>query len=261
MGEADNPLVNWLRVAEGAARAGGSVVESTFDAVVLSDAGRDIKLDVDYDAEERIIAVLRQHSGAAILSEERGLITGTLPPLDLRWIIDPLDGSFNYWRKIPFCCVSVALWRNDAPLVGAIYDFNRQEMFSAIVGSGAWVNGVPVAVSRVPARSRAVLATGFPVGADLGPDAVRAFIEHVASFKKLRLLGSAALSLAYVASGRMDAYYEEGIRLWDVAAGLALVSAAGGSVVCPRISITEPMVVYADNACLSREELSRGPGS
>lgn len=241
----------WLALAERAAldagrllaaRAGGS-------ARVVAETGRDIKLQADRTAEDRIIDILTAGSGISLIAEERMTDASAASNVGLRWIVDPLDGTMNYFLGIPFCCVSVALWRNDDPLAGVVYDFDRDEMFSAMVGSGAWLNGSAVRVRSAP-PDRAVLCTGFPAGTDFTPAALSRFVAHVSVFRKIRLLGSAALSLAYVAAGRADAYFERDIRIWDVAAGLALVRAAGGEFIHAPSSVPSALTVYAHNgAC------------
>jgi myo-inositol-1(or 4)-monophosphatase len=195
------------------------------ELAVDSDAGRDIKLAADRQAEAAILETLAA-SSYPVLAEESG---ASSPQADgPRWIVDPLDGTVNFKRGLDLCCVSVALWEGDNPLLGVVYDFNRRELFSGLVGQGAWRNGEPIRVSAVTDPAKAVLGTGFPVNRDFASPGLSRFIERVQAFKKLRLLGSAALSLAWVACGRIDAYCEEDIMLWDVAAGLALVAAAGG---------------------------------
>lgn len=198
------------------------------DLAVLDDGGHDIKLAADREAEAIIVGQLGE-SGFPILAEERGEIgnVATSAPV---WVVDPLDGTMNFSRGIPLCCVSIALMEGEQPVLGVVYDFNRDETFAGLAAGGAWLNGAPICVSQVAAPDRAVLATGFPSFRDYSPEALKQTIESFRSFKKVRMLGSAALMLAYLASGRVDAYQEEDIMLWDVAAGLALVKGAGGSV-------------------------------
>ena len=239
-----------LALAERAAREAGRLLAAgpRRDAVLLKESARDVKLQADTDAEAHIVAIL-EPSQISILAEERSANTTDAPTAELRWIVDPLDGTMNYLQGIPFCCVSVALWRGDEPIAGVIYDFDRDEMFSAIVGVGAWLNGSAVRVRRVPPE-QAVLCTGFPAGTDFTPSALSRFVEQVRTFRKVRLLGSAALSLAYLAVGRADAYFERDIRIWDVAAGLALVSAAGGAFLRAPSPVPHALTVYAHNgAC------------
>jgi myo-inositol-1(or 4)-monophosphatase len=245
-------LQGWLSLAEESARAAGEFLAGSRNSglEVVASAGKDIKLSHDREAEDRIIRLLQARSDFPILSEERGLIDGRATEQEMRWIVDPLDGSLNYLRGIPFCCVSVGLWKGDSPVLGAICDFNRGELFTGIVGSGAWVNGVGITVSETNDPGDAVLCTGFPVGTDFSSTALLTFVEQVRQYKKVRLFGSAALSLAYVAAGRVDAYCERDIRLWDVAAGLAIVRAAGGHVIQTLSGQPHVLTVYAGNVSI-----------
>jgi len=138
----------------------------------------------------------------------------------------------NFSRTLPFCAVSIALGTVNTPMLGVVYDFNRDDLFSGVVGAGAWRNGAPMQVSRITETSRAVLTAGFPVNFVYEDGPLMQFAQMARRFRKLRMFGSAALSLAYVAAGLADAYAEDDIMLWDVAAGLALVEAAGGHVRC-----------------------------
>ncbi|MFP4502809.1 MAG: inositol monophosphatase family protein [Candidatus Hydrogenedentota bacterium] len=196
---------------------------------VLSEIGRDIKLQADRDAEAIILDMLAD-SGYPVLAEESGEHGDVQNTNALVWVVDPLDGTLNFSRGIPLCCTSIALCRGFQPLLGVIYDFNRDELFTAITGEGAWRNGAPMQVSGITDKARAILTSGFPTAGAYGDDALAKFVRHVQQYKKLRLLGSAALMLAYVAAGRYEAYGEEDIMWWDVAAGAALVREAGGYV-------------------------------
>ena len=240
-----------LIVAMRAARDAGRFLAASPRRAVrpVAETARDIKLEADRAAEDRIVDILATGSRIPIVAEERSTDAPAPSAGGLRWIVDPLDGTMNYLQGIPFCCVSVALWNGDEPLAGVVYDFDRDEMFSGMVGAGASLNGSPVHVGSV-SPERAVLCTGFPAGTDFAPGAVSRFVEHVHMFRKIRLLGSAALSLAYVAAGRADVYFERDIRIWDVAAGLALVQAAGGQFMCAPSSVLHALTVYAHNgAC------------
>jgi myo-inositol-1(or 4)-monophosphatase len=214
---------------------------------VRSEAGRDIKIDADFVTDARVHDELATRSPVPILSEERAT---TAPPDGERWIVDPVDGSMNFARQIPFCCVSIALWRGMTPVLGVIHDLSRDEVFSAIVGHGAWLNGRPIAVSHIEDRSRAVLCSGLPTASVHGAAKLNAFLARAEAYKKLRALGSAALMLAYVACGRCDAYAEDGIAVWDVAAGLAIVSAAGGRYTMTPTGAQDRYDVEATNAAL-----------
>ena len=212
-----------LSVAEEAARLAGAEIKRR-KPEVLESFGKDIKIDVDRLAHSTILKKLEE-TGIPVLSEEDAEHDFNL---GFKWVADPLDGSLNFLRGLPASAVSIALMKEGEPVLGAIYDFNREEMFSGIVGVGAWLNGKEMKVSEVRDKSQAVIMTGFPSHTDYSKEALEKYISLVRSFKKVRLIGSAALSLAYVAAGRADAYYEKDIKVWDVAAGLALVKAAGG---------------------------------
>jgi len=239
-------VTNWLRLAIRAAREAGTLLLTSGTGKVTH-IDRDIKLEADRRAEKIILDILTKDSTFAILAEESGFRAGTQLTDSLRWIIDPLDGSSNFQRQIPLCCVSVALWRGLEPVLGVIYDFNRDELFSGIVGEGAELNQSKIQVSGTTETSQATLCTGFPVSTDFSPVALSKSIDLVRQYKKVRLFGSAALSLAYVAVGRVDAYREQDIRLWDVAAGLALVQAAGGKFEMQRSSVENAFHVAASN--------------
>lgn len=217
-----------FRLAIDAAKQAGHLLQKTQKSTldVLSEEGRDIKLQADRDAEALILDILKDSPYDALAEEsgEHGLLAGDAP----YWVIDPLDGTYNYSRKLPECCVSIALCQQEKPLLGVIYDFNRDELFSGIVGEGAWLNDQPMAVSAVSDPTKAAVCTGFPAHRDYSEESLNLFFQRARRYKKIRMLGSAALMLAYVACGRVDGYMEEDIMFWDVAAGVALVEAAGG---------------------------------
>ena len=115
--------------------------------------------------------------------------------------------------------------------MGAVYDFNRNELFTGIIGKGAWLNGKKIKVSAVKDQQKGILCTGFPINSDFSTDKLLRFCQNIQRFKKVRLIGSAALSICYVACGRADAYREDNIMLWDIAAAGAIAQAAGGRVI------------------------------
>lgn len=231
-----------LMHAEHCARVVGEMLRAHIPST-LSSIDKDIKIDADKNAHELILEAL-QKTGIPVLSEEDDVHTFEN---DLQWIVDPLDGSLNFLRGIPNCAISIALVRDMKPHVGVIYDFNRDEMYTGIVGEGAWRNGEPIVVSNIEEKGGAVLMSGFPSFTNYSHDALETYITFIQSFKKLRLIGSAALSLAYVAGGRADAYYEKDIKIWDVAAGLALVEASGGSYTMSDISPEGTCTITATN--------------
>lgn len=217
------------RLAEATALRSGRALSEQRTRWALTERveAHDVKLLADREAESIAIEQLRTASGLPVYSEEAGLVGAD--DRGLHWVLDPLDGSANYLRGVPLCCVSVALVRGDEPLLGVVYDFNADELFSGIVGAGATLNGTPMRVSDVARQEEAMLTTGFPVGLDLDPEHLANYVNEVRAYRKVRSLGTAAMMLAWVAAGRFDVYRERSVRFWDVAAGMALVIAAGGS--------------------------------
>ena len=208
---------------------------------------RDVKIIADKELDRFIVEQLSKKSGFPVLSEESGLSQASNSKKNFRWIVDPLDGSMNFSREIPICCISIAFWQDMIPLIGVVYDFNRDELFTGIVGEGAWLNDSPICVSSTKHTSNAILATGFPVSSDFSQKTLYKFVNNIKIYQKIRLLGSAALSLAYVSCGRVDIYQENDIKIWDVAAGIALVRAAGGITHLTPSNVKEIVTVQAHN--------------
>jgi len=230
---------------------------------VEQDLDRDVKVFADKKLESVIVKQLLEGSQYPVLSEESGLLGGDNKNSDYCWIVDPLDGSLNFSRGIPINCISIALWKGMEPIMGVVYDFNRNETFSGLVGRGAWLNSNPIRIGKISNKSNAILCTGFPVSTDFSKKSLLNFVEQIRKYKKVRILGSAALSLAYVACGRSDVYLENDIMLWDVAAGIALVKAAGGIVQYSSTQDINVLRVFAGNQSLSqlvstKEESSAG---
>jgi len=207
---------------------------------VLLSKGRDIKLEIDLQAEQLIKEHLSKHQSYEILGEETGL-TGALG--DLYWVIDPLDGTSNYFKNIPISCVSIALMFNLDPILGVIYDFNNDELYSGSIEEQARMNKSTISVSSFQDKKDATLVTGIPAKTNYTDEEFKIMISDFQSWKKIRMIGSAAMASAYVASGKAEAYKENGIFLWDIAAGAAIVKAAGG-----EISITDQQPDYRVNA-------------
>lgn len=199
----------------------GEFLNSQTTKKIDSQEGKDIKLELDKKSEEMIIYILTKEFDYPVLSEEIGL-TKDIEKYKPYWIIDPIDGTLNFSRDNPTSCISIALWTDNNPILGVIYDFNRDELFSGYVGVGAWLNEIELKTQYKKEKSQAILATGFPTYMSDDEAILKSFISQVQEYKKIRMIGSAALSLAYVACGRFDAYMETNIKLWDVAAGIAI---------------------------------------
>lgn len=226
-------LQDSLRLAEETSREAGHQLlkEVNSHREINAEEAHDVKLRADVETEQMIRQKLRDHSHFPILGEEAGGDSSLVEQDKLFWIIDPLDGTYNYLRRLPLCCVSIGLYRGSQPVLGAIYDFYREELFSALAKKSPLLfNRRPCQPQPVHQIQKAVLATGLPSEGDYSDDYLSSFVRQMQRFKKVRMIGTAALALAYVAVGRMDVYHETGIRLWDIAAGLALVSAAGGAI-------------------------------
>jgi myo-inositol-1(or 4)-monophosphatase len=216
---------------------------------------RDVKIIADQELDSFIVEQLSIKSDFPVLSEESGLHQASNSKKNYRWIVDPLDGSINFSRGIPICCISIAFWQDMTPLFGVVYDFNREELFTGIVGEGAWLNDLPISISTTKNASNAILATGFPTSSDFSKDALLKVVDNIKRYQKIRLLGSAALSLAYVACGKVDVFQEKNIKIWDVAAGIALVKAAGGMTQLLPSKVKEIVTVQASNSNLFEKYL------
>ena len=230
-----------------AARAGGNVLlrhMHRLDALNVVEKDRlDYASEVDGLAEEAIIKELRRaNPDYAILGEEGGVQKGNRGPSRHTWVIDPLDGTSNYLRGLPHWCVSIALCEGAEPLHAVVFDPLRNELFTATRGAGAQLNERRIRVAERKDLAGTVIATGFPPRerkrADAQLDCVKALLHEG---EDVRRTGSAALDLAYVAAGRVDAYFEAGVQAWDIAAGVLLVREAGGRVCDFRGGATAPM--------------------
>ncbi len=190
------------------------------------EGGREVKLMADERANSLILESLKK-TGLGILSEESGWIEATVKS-PLKWVVDPLDGSFNYLRGISYCAVSVGLCEGDRPVAGVIYDLNEKKLITGIVGKGAYAEGTLLSASAVTDPAQAALTTGFPARMNYDAENLARFISQIRSFQKIRMLGSAVQSCLHIAKGQIDAYYEQDTMLWDIAAGCAIIEAAGG---------------------------------
>lgn len=186
--------------------------------------------DVDESSEKILLKHLRKKFPDYLtLSEEIGGIykNSVLP----KWVIDPLDGTTNYAHGFPFFCVSVALERKGAIVLGVVYDPIRDELFSAIKDSGAFCNNKRIRVSTISSLKRSLLATGFPyrLGRKMRRN-LENFKNFMLSAQAVRRAGSAALDLCYVASGRFEGFWEMDLNPWDIAAAALIVEEAGGKL-------------------------------
>ena len=242
-----NDLKDLLKLAETAAAAAGEALLANRAqwGVIEAEQGREVKIGADKHAEEIVLTAIARESGFAIISEEAGWARSMQHGDRFVWAVDPLDGSVNYLRGYPHCGVSIALLDHGKPVLGVVDCFVTRERFTGAVGHGAWLNGAPMRVSAIENPARGILQTGVPSRA--GDDSMKAFEERLRTWQKVRMIGSAATALAYVAAGRAEAYRESGSMIWDVAAGCALVEAAGGKVRIEGAALDQPLEVAASN--------------
>ena len=219
-----------LNIAIRAARSAGNVIIRNLGKLdsltVHSKSRNDFVSEVDTQAEQEIIFILRKaFPGHGILAEESGHHEGD----EYQWIIDPLDGTTNFLHGFPQFAVSIALRHKGRLEQGVVYDPLRQELFTATRGAGAQLNDRRIRVTNRKELDGALLGTGFPFKSqqhlDTYLDMFRALFPQTAG---VRRAGSAALDLAYVASGRLDGFWEIGLNIWDMAAGILLIQEAGG---------------------------------
>lgn len=209
--------------------------------------------EADLAAERLIIERIKSYYPRhAILAEESGATESVIAiagSSEWKWIVDPLDGTTNFAHGYPCFCVSIALERNGQIEVGVVYDPTRDEMFAAERGSGASLNGRRVQVSLVEELNSAMLCTGFPYDVRERPHFALDFTNFTMEAQAVRRDGSAALDLAYVACGRFDGFWEDGLNPWDVAAGVLLIEEAGGRVtdfVGGELDIYTPKVLVSN---------------
>ena len=193
---------------------------------IISSKEKDIKTEADMVAHEYIYENL-SNTGIPIISEEGDNEKFNLA--DRQWIIDPIDGTLNLSRGFGMSAVSISLWDGGVPILGVVHHLFSNEVFTSFHHRGAYKNDHRISVSTIKQKNEAILATGFPSGRDYSRDSLNNFIMNVQAYKKIRMLGSAALMLAYVACGYFDVYHEDDIFIWDVAAGLAIIAEAGGA--------------------------------
>jgi myo-inositol-1(or 4)-monophosphatase len=185
---------------------------------------------VDEEAEALITEHVRQLlPEAAVWGEESGFHEGA--QTGLRWVIDPLDGTTNFVFGLPGFCVSIALWDNDRPQIGAVCDPVHGTLYTAVRGEGARCDGRPLQLGGTRTMRHTLLATGFPTTDFSRQEALMAFLSHAMRHSRgIRRFGSAAMDMAMVAAGHFGAFVEYGLKPWDVAAGILLVEEAGGVV-------------------------------
>ena len=192
----------------------------------------DLVTQIDRDVERMFRALVAERfPDHAVLAEEFEARGDRQNEAEFCWVFDPVDGTTNYAHGLPIFCCACSLERNGQPIVAAIYDPSRRELFTAERGLGAWLNGRPMHVSTAGTLIDSLLCTGFPYTMHTEGDYLLGlFGDFIRQARAVRRLGSAAIDLAYVAAGRLDGFWEVRLNPWDISAGALIIEEAGGRV-------------------------------
>ena len=241
-----------LTIAKRAALEAGDFLRKNKNDLnkTISSTNRDIKLQADIEAEKIIKDIINNDSSFGILAEESGM--SFEESYKNLWIVDPLDGTANYSRNIPLCCVSIALISDFQPIIGVIYDINNDELYEGSISTKAFLNGQEISVSNIANKNEGILITGLPNDTDYSDEALLVMVKNFQDWRKVRMIGSAALASVYVASGKAELYLEKKSYLWDVAAGAAIVNAAGGKAVIENQNEKFQVDVHFSNSLIKR---------
>lgn len=246
-----NPFLN---AATRAAREAGELLRSNFSQPLKVDAeeAHDIKLELDVRSQNLITKVLlAEFPDHGVLGEEGLEQSGSK---EFEWVVDPIDGTVNFFYAIPHFCISIALRKKKEILVGVIYDPIREELWQAVREGNARLNGRVIHVSEHSQVAEAIVSVGFSKTSRGIESGMKILDSMVKRARKCRMMGSAALDLAYVATGRFDAYIERSVNWWDIAAGVLLVECAGGKVsIKPSTLGNGKLSVIASNGKINLE--------
>ena len=233
LGNCDHEIADILRTAVLAALEGGDLIRERYEKPhqIRMKGAIDLATEADIASEEAILSILeKRYPGANVLAEESRAGYEKIPDGPL-WTVDPLDGTTNFAHGFPYFAVSIAYSVDRKGKAGVIYCPVNNELFCAWQGGGAWLNGKQITVSRNDVLIESLVATGFPYNIDKNLDLVIKQLNGVLPrVRDVRRAGAAALDLAYVACGRLDGFWEMGLKPWDTAAGQLLVEEAGGIV-------------------------------
>ena len=255
-----------LATAVSAARAAGKMMRANLnkEKKVNEASQHDIKLDLDVRCQKRIERELRRAFPTVPILGEEGILGD--PEAPVRWVVDPIDGTVNFTYGIPHACVSIALQvrtRSKAKakaqsaegfhsIVGVVYDPFTDEMWTAIRGQSARLNGKVIRVSQRKRLDESIVALGFAKQRFTLNKMLPVFNGLIHRVRKVRIMGAAALALVYVGTGRMDAYLEYGLRLWDIAAGGLIVECAGGEFWSEAVGDDYTYQILASNGLIAR---------
>ena len=230
----DLSLQEAMRVGTDAARAAGKILcEMLETASVREKAPKDLVTDADLAAqhciESRIKTAFPNH---LFLGEESAFLTdrSNISKEDWLWVVDPLDGTVNYVHRMPNFAVSIALMKEGKSVLGIVFDPMANDLYAAILGGGATVNGSKLRCSGCTRLDEALVAASFPPQIQKDSIEIAQFVEVLVRSQSIRRLGSAALNLCYVAQGRLDAYWANVLKVWDIAAGSLIATEAGAAL-------------------------------
>ncbi len=242
-----------LKTAIRSARAAGNIINKRINAPkqVTYKGITDLVTDADKLCEETIIRIITSKFPAhSILAEELGGIT---KKSDYKWIVDPIDGTTNFYHSYPFVSVSVAVEYKDKIVAGVVYDPIKKELFHATKGGGAFLNSRRLHVSDITVIEQALLSTGFPYDIRTSSENnIDNWVRFIRKAQAIRRDGSAALDLCYVAAGRFDGFWEMKLKPWDVAAGALMVAEAGGAITDFH---GNPYSIYTDHIVASNSRI------
>ena len=244
-------MMHYREAAENAARAAGQLLRANFHGPLRVNVAEahDIKLAIDVETQDLITKQLLDQFPEHALYGEEGVVGDQSS--EYQWVVDPLDGTVNYFYGIPHFCVSIALRQSSEIVVGVIYDPIRDELWATQKGEKPTLNGNEFRVSERADLAQSVISVGLSKTGETIAAGLPLLQQMVHRARKCRLLGSAALDMAYVACGRLDAYIEQGISLWDIAAGWILVETAGGTVdMRPRTDMKDKYSIIASNGLI-----------
>lgn len=245
-----------LELATHAALKAGQLLRQHFGTTAVVDEAthHDIKLALDKESQELITAILLGANPSDALYGEEGIAGNQDSPR--QWIVDPIDGTVNFFYGIPHFCVSIALRVAGEITIGVIHDPIVQETWTVEKGGPALHNGKPIAVSQRTTLEESILFVGCGKDGEALKMGMSRFTKASLRARKMRMMGSAALGMAYIACGRLDAYVESRISLWDIAAGKLLVETAGGRVeLSPAADVTDAYSIVASNGLIPIEEI------
>lgn len=246
-------FANALDTATRAAKAAGALMLKNRWATkkINSETRHDIKLELDVRCQRTIERILRKEFPQVPILGEEGY-TGDIQE-ETRWVVDPIDGTVNFAHGIPHSCVSIAFQENHKSVVGVVYDPFVNELFTAVRGKPAKLNGRPMAVSKRSKLEQAIVSLGFAKNLFTMEQMLPTMAALTQRARKIRIMGSAALAAAYVAAGRTDMYVEYGVRLWDIAAGGLIIECAGGEFWHRQVEGEHAWHVIANNGLLRKQ--------